>query len=516
MAKVLKLNTKQINPPLNTWEPESPEDLWYIYDGENVVAKYDEKIGKIKEATTLPIFFIKKNHYKNRMGDIVKHMNYFTKYYDLDRETYFAILTTKYYLDTHIDMPQKDFIELVLNRVISFNFIAKCKMMSCDLYTLNINDESSTKYNNTPKITNAQALQIVAVSFCFKIIIPLMLHFTNINTNFNPKIKTEYIQWFDRLFNMAIKKFEINDTPFYTSLCKFVIFRGEKMYRNNQVAFYQKKMLRGDTLEIYNDILMREVVCVKTLYKLDYTKSCVAFIDGVIHKFNMNYLKENFVSKPYEIDSKETSKDNDDSLSRAEAIEMATYKRDESLSMISDVNIKYVMDQLKHWYSGFDISEDEFDFYYNNFHINEISQFLFDNFYAEKFKDPYAVSQLNKNDTVYLVICMKKIFQLYKMYHLAQLCTARLYLKYKENIIKNSKFLESLTASKIYKDIISKKYSNLMELDLKENPIIKPLASMINGAYELVDYDPRINGYRLEHIDQKMISNDYMLFLSII
>ncbi len=507
--------TMQVNPELYEWQPTS-EEIYYIYDGENVKANYNGKIGKMEEISTLPIFYIKKNHYKARMTEITHVLNYFTRFYDIDKETFFAIMIAKYYCDTHLDIPQKDFINYLLANVITPSFVAKCKMMSCNLYKLNINSDSSGKFNNTPKITNAQAFQIVAVSFCFKMLTPLMLHFSNVNTNFNPSVKTEYLKWFNKLFNKAIKKFEENDTPFYTSLCKFVVFRGEKIARNNTTAFYQKKMLRGDTLELYNENLIKEVVCVKTLYKLDYRQSCVAFIDGVIHNYNMNYLKENFTSKPYEIDSEETSKDSDEALSHAEAMEMAMYKRDESAAMVADINNDYVMKEIRKWYDAFNISNEEFNFYYNNFYPNEINQSLFNDFYAGKFKDPFAVNNLNRSDTVYLLICMKKVFQTYKMFYLAQICTAQVFKKYKENIIKNGKYIERIENSQIYKEIISKKYSNLMELNIKENPILKPLATIINSTYTLVDADPEINGYKLEHLDQDAIADEYLLFLSII
>lgn len=511
----LKTIMSHKNPDLYEWTPDFDE-LYYKYDGENVVADYNGKVGKLEEISTLPIFFIKKTHYKTRMEMIVRHMNYFTHFYDLDRDTFFSMMTVKYYIDTHLDMKQTDFIEMVMDRIVTPSFISKCKLMSCDLYSLDINADSSGKFNSTPKITNAQAYQIVAVSFGFKILTPIMLHFANINKNFNPAVKTEYIKWFDKLFNLTIKKFEKDDVPFYTALCRFVVFRGEKLYRNNMTAFYQKKMLRGDTLELYNEQLIREVVCVKTLYKLDYRMSCVAFIDGVVHNFNTNYLKENFASKPYEIDSEDTSRDSDDSMSHIESMEQATYKRDESSAMVADINSSFIMNQLRNCYKAFQISDEEFKFYYDHFYPNTINQFLFTNFFYGKFKDPYAVANINREDTVYLLICMKKILQGKKLYHLAHICTAKVNARYKENLIKNSQFIEKVTSSQVYKEAIAKKYAALLELNMKENPLLKPLTSMINSSYELVDFDPEVNGIVIEHIDQDAVADEYNLFLSII
>lgn len=230
----------------------------------------------------------------------------------------------------------------------------------------------------------------------------------------------------------------------------------------------------------------------------------------------MNYLKENFASKPYEIDSEETSKDSDESLSHAEAMEMATYKRDESAAMIADINCEYVMGQIRKWYSAFKISDAEFEFYYNNFYPNEISTFLFNNFYGGKFKDPYAVTNINRKDTIYLLICMKKILQRYKMPHLAHLCTAQVFGKYKENSIKTAKYLENVLNSTSYKEIVSKKFAYISELNMKDNPILRPLKTILNSVYKLVDYDDVINGYELNHINADAVSDEYILFLSYI
>lgn len=509
----------QKNPDLYEWDP-GIDDLFYRYDGENVIADYDGKVGhlvgSIEDISTLPTFFIKKNHYKARMGEIVQHMNYFTKFYDLDRDTFFSMMSLKYLIDTNLDLKQPDFVVMIMDRIVTPAFIAKCKRMAFDLYKLNINADTTGKFNNTPKITNAQAFQIVAVSFSFKILTPIILHFSNINRNFNPMIKTEYLRWFDKIFNRVIKKFEINDVPFYNSLCKFIVFRGDKLFRNNPTAFYQKKMLRGDTIDLFNQVLIREVVCVKTLYKLDYRGSCVAFIDGVLHNFNSNYLKEKFISKPSEIDSDDSSRDSDESLSHAEALEMQTYKRDESAAMITDINTAYVMKMLREWYSALHVPEEEFQFYYKNFKPSEISEYLFNNFYASKFKDPFATANLNRPDTVYLIICMKKILQRYKMPYLAQICTAQIFGKFKKNMIKDSKSTEAFLESEMYREVISKKFANLMELPMKENPILQMRINIINSTYILLDTDEVLNGYHLEHFDITRVSNEYLAFLSMI
>ena len=76
--------------------------------------------------------------------------------------------------------------------------------------------------------------------------------------------------------------------------------------------------------------------------------------------------------------------------------------------------------------------------------------------------------------------------------------------------------MERITSSNVYKEIVSRKYSNIVELGMKENPILKTLETIINSVFTLVDYEPEINGYKLEHLDRDAIADEYLLFLSII
>ena len=77
----IETSERRAMPDLATWEPNYNE-VFYLFDGDVVVANYNQHVGLTEEKCTLPIFYIKKTHYKNKMQDIVHHMNYFTKFYD--------------------------------------------------------------------------------------------------------------------------------------------------------------------------------------------------------------------------------------------------------------------------------------------------------------------------------------------------------------------------------------------------------------------------------------------------
>ena len=162
-------------PDLISWVAEE-EDIYYKYENEVVVAMYD-KVGM--NDNPLSIFYINKNHYKQRMTDITHHINYFLKYYDIEKASFMATLSVKFIVDQNPAISQDAFRKLILERIITPSFISKCKRMANDLYSININTDTDGKYKNTPKITNGQARQIVALSFAYRIILPLCVHYSN-------------------------------------------------------------------------------------------------------------------------------------------------------------------------------------------------------------------------------------------------------------------------------------------------------------------------------------------------
>lgn len=502
---------KSDRPGVFDWRP-TPSQIYYSFEDEVVKAKY-EKVSLDKNSP-LSIFLIRKYHYKNRMDDIVLHMNYFLNFYDLDKESFMSTLSIKFIVDSNQTLSQEAFRNLILNRLVTPSFIGKCKMMAADLYSLNINTDSEGKFKSSPKITNAQARQIVALSFCYRIILPLCIHYTNISLSVGPK--TGYLKCFDKLFVEIMEKFEKDDTHVYTAICKFAKYRVDEEYNNNKTIWHQKKQLRGDTPELYLEDIIHEVVIVKTIYKLDYRRSCVSFIDGVIHRYNINYRKENYTSKPYEIDSADSSNDNDDYLSHGEALEMASYKIDESNMLLNDVNIKRVLQQLDRLYGKLPFAEGEFNFYYENVKINSVTQFMLHSFYSRYFHDSYAIYSISRTDTVKLMLYMKKYLQLTKMPILAQIVTAKIQGKYRDVMIKNTKFVEKLSGTSAYQNILRSKYQYLQELDKKDDPIIKKLSGLVNSTFEFVDFDPEINGFVYDDIDIDEFDDEFTLFLSII
>jgi hypothetical protein len=498
-------------PDLLSWK-SSKDDIYYVYENDVVRALYEERFN-LKPNTILSTYLINKNHYKDRMSDVVDHINYFLTFYDEEKELFISTLSVKFMIDQNPHLKQSTFKDLVMSRIITDSLMGKIKLMAHNLYTININTDKEGKYKSTPKITNDQAKQLVALSFCTRLILPLCIHYSNINVNF--KEKRDYIYCFNKIYLEIIEKFEKDDIKIFNSLCKFVKYRVDRSHSQDLLIWRKKAQLYGITKNLYLEELIHEVIIVKSLYKLTYNRSVVSFIDGIIFSYHLNFKHENFKYKPVEIDSEESSSDSDDYLSHAEALEMSIYRIDESNAMINDVNAKKVIHTIEEKFN-IEIPDDEFKFYYNNIKINTITQLFLHAFYSRYFKNSYAIYNLNKIETIRLLIYMKKYFQLRGMNLIAQVITARVKGRFKDNSIKNSKFIEKLQTSSVYTNIIKTKFRYIQELNPKEDLIIKKLSTIINSSFEFTDYNECINSIVYDDVNVDIIIDEFLLFLSII
>jgi hypothetical protein len=498
-------------PDLQNWI-QTKDDIYYVYENDMVRALYEERFN-LKPNTILSTYLINKNHYKDRMKDVVDHINYFLTFYDIEKELFVSTLSVKFMIDQNPNLKQSTFKDLVMSRIITDSLMGKIKLMAHNLYTININTDKEGKYKSTPKITNEQAKQLVAISFCTRLILPLCIHYSNTNSSF--KEKRDYIYCFNKIYLEIIEKFEKDDIKVFNALCKFVKYRVDRSYTADLPIWRKKAQLYGITKNLYLEELIHEVIIVKSLYKLTYNRSVVSFIDGIIFSYHLNFKHENFKVKPVEIDSEESSSDSDDYLSHAEALEMSVYRIDESNAMINDVNVKKVISSIDERFN-IEIHDDEFRFYFDNIKINPITQMFLHAFYSRYFKNSYAIYNLNKNETIKLLIYMKKYFQLRDMNIIAQIITSKIKGRFKDNSIKNSKFIEKLQTSSVYNNIIKSKFSYIHELNPKDDLIIKKLSTIINSTFEFIDYNEYINNMVYDDINVDLIIDEFLLFLSII
>lgn len=506
-------NTETIGeiPILADWEA-TPDTTFMEFKGDFVEARYDKYFG-MKKDNKLGFFIIKKNHYKDRMAGICQVNNYFLSYFDPEHELFQSVMTIKFIIDQKPNMSKQAFSKMLIKYVVTDRFIKKIKAMTDYLYKINIDTDSEGRYSSTPKITNEQAKLIVAISFAIRCILPICIHFSDTNNNFPNK--KDYISCFDKIIMKLIRKFEKDDIEVFSSICRFVKYRVDRFWNQDIGICLKKKQLYGITKEIYLEEVIHEVILVKSLYKLDYYRSVVSFIDGVIFSYHYNFKIENFKFKPIEIDAQENTDSDNDHLSHAEAIEMSVYRVDESNAMISEVNTKKVLKKIRKLFNV-TVLDEELEFYAENMKINPVTKLFLENFYSRYFHDVDAVNNVNRDVTIELLVYMKKYLMARGLPLIAQLCTAKVRGKYKENEIKNSKFIEKIKTSNIWNSIIQEGFSYIGDLSPKEDYLIKKMSSFVNSTFELVDFDTDDNGRVIEDIPQDQLIHEFSIFLSII
>lgn len=505
-------DSTNVIPMLLDWTP-NPEDLYMEFKGEFVQAHY-EKLGLAGD-NKLSVYVIKKDHYKKRMDDICNVINYYLTFYDTDLELFHAMMSVKFVIDQKPNMETKAFRKFLIEQVVTKGFISRIKEMTRHLYTINIDSDVEGKYKSTPKISNDQARLITALSFAIRCVLPVCVHYSDTNIHLMNKNKQDYIPCFDKIIVKIIRLFEKDDIPVLNTIENFVRYRVERSWKADFGMCFKKKQLYGTTMELYLEEVIHEIVLVKSLYKLEYNRSVVSFIDGVIFNYHGNFKIEKFKFKPIEIDQQETMDDDSERLSHAEAIEMASYRIDESIALINDVNTKKVLEQIKHKFN-IPVSDEELEFYYNRMVINPVTKLFVSTFYNRFFHDPDATLNLSRETIILLIVLMKKYLQYSGMVLIPQLCTAKVRGKYKENSIKNSKFIEKRKTSDIWNSIIDKKFSYVSQINPKEDIINKRFSTFVNLQFEFVDYEGPDDGMIYEDIDQDLIIYEFSLFLSII
>ena len=510
------------HPKLHDWIP-TEEDEFFIQDGASIIAKYERlsEIGYREE--TLCTYLIVLQHFVSRMPDILKHMNYFIKYYDPEDEFLMSYLSLKFIIDTKAKiMTSKTLKSYILNRIMTESFMDNIQRMVDDLYTINIDTDKGGNYRSTPKITNEHAKVILAVSFTIRLLMPACIHFSNVcpavySTPDNKKKKTGYISCFVTIFMAIIRKFEKRTIPIYGAICKFVEYRVNKRSNSDALMLEKKKQIHGDNLETYLSSLIHEVLIVKSLYKIDYEQSVVSYFDGIIMKNYKQFKSEKFKNKPVELSSDDAQKDNkdDDFLSHAEALEMSIYRVDETNPILTKANSSKVLEQLRRDFN-IPIDQDELDFYDENVNGNDTAQKLLHMFYSNFFHDSTAINLIPREDIIYLLVVLKKFLQMKGMVLLPQICTATVRGKYKENTIRNRRFTEKYESSAIFQHELKEKLKYVEQLNPKESPPRKILSTMINSTFIWVDYDPEINGKENSEIDIDTIIHEYEMFLLLI
>lgn len=507
-------------PKLNDWVPEEEDIVFEIVPNTNKIRAALYKCKSLEDAPDelkeklmlLSTFSIKWKHYMQRMEDITKVINYFIKFYDDDDEYMMALMSLKYHVDSDRCRDVQAFQTMLLHTLVTDTMTEKINKMICDLEPANIETDKSTSYKSTPKLTNEDAHNILLLSYYFRFILPITIHWFNLPSTVGIENGKNYIQTFVCIFKCVVEKIGEGTINVYILIKQLINHRIEKKFNSDAIIHEKKKEKNGATDASYCNELSDEILLVKSLYKIDYSKSVVSYIDGIIRQNYMQYNVENFKIKTVGISAEEITKDADDGFSHLESIEMKTYRVNDGNNIIENANIELALNKIGVRFN-IEIPNEQLDWY--NEHIttiNPLAKYFITYFYQKFFGESSFIDLLDRRTTIKLILIMKFFLELRGFKIIPQICTASMVIE-KESAIKNRKFNEKFENSQINNEIMANKFSYIKEIIGKDDIIKKYVSSIINSTFTLVDESPKLNGLVCSNLKQDDVIDEFCQFL---
>ena len=499
---------------VDEWSPNE-EDNIVKPDGKLMIIPFD-KLFKREYIESINTFIIKKDSYVKRLNNIIKkdkntniksieygichYINYFLKFYDTNYEILFAYIKLKYLIDNKsTSIKLNAFIKLIYSILFTDSIISKISNMVEDNYYIEVSKKTDKKYNEAMKFTTEHAKIMMKISMSMKLMVPVMFHY--INSNNLGKDKNYIFLFYQDLFNLYDKDVDIYNKLYMSTLAK-VNF----VYTKNKGIWEQREIFGTDPL-LYINVLLKDKIISETMFKYTFNKNIISFNSVVLDKQLGYFLIEPYDYTPIELSNLKDS----EGLSGLDKLEMNSSKIDESLIILSSINIKKTIKKIKKQIN-INITKEELQFYKKHFKFNKFQvQLIFYN-YAKYFGGYRDLNLLTRTQFLELMILLKKKLQILGNIYLPQILSANI-TKLNSRTIQNSKFLSKIENSSTYQVLIKEKFNTLEELN-KSNLILKILSTAINSTFTYVDYDNKDKLNQQIEINEDVLSDEILSLLN--
>lgn len=525
---------------------QSPYINW-VETEENTICMDDKKLfifqfDKVFDDPNLEMynkFQIKKQSYVqinksekvSKLSIIVKYINCFMDLYDDDKELATAYFKLKYVIDkerlynlSNIDA----FIDLLyrvlftetmiekIHRICDESFIDDIEASTDEKYKMDLN-----KHQESLEFTNEHMRILLKISFAMKIMAPVMFHFININM-----IKLEsddmlLYRFYERLFSMFSDTVNI-----YNKLFVYVKAKVIDCKSHNKLSFEQQEIFGVDQYSVMNDFVKTKIIS-ENLFKYEFPKvwnnktnkfaeNIVGFNKTIV-KFQLFYFrKKNFEQKPVEVTSAKTSSDG---LSGQDKLEMLQNKIDETLTILSDINIAMTLDKLRKTID-IPISKEEIDYHMKHWSPSPIQSILINNYFGKYFGNQRDLNLATRREKVELALLMKKHLLLdVSISDKANVATSILPFILTGNLmdttitkpVKNIKFMNRIKDSHLWEELINHKYR--MYTQRKPQEILDKICKLITNSFTYVCYDNQdLLGEEII-VDEDILADEVLFFL---
>lgn len=469
--------TKEGFVPVDKWV----EDEVYIYpSGRIMVVPFGKYIEGMKDGE----FIIYKNNYSNRLLDyyskdelakpineqepdkgICHYINYFLKFYDTDKELIYAYFRLNYLINKKNNgIDEKQFIHLIHQTIFTKTMIEKLTKMVDDNYEVDVETSDET-YEQA--FTNEHTKALLRISIAMRLMIGPLFHYLCSNglTKEPLIIYRFYLPLFDTLSP---------ESDIFNKLWVTIMKRVNKTLRSAMWDMYEAL---EEEPQSRIETMMKQVIITDTMFKYSFTKNPIHFNAVIVARQLRNFFKDEFEFKPQEVS---TIKD-DNGLSAVDVLEMNSNKIDESLIVLSRLNIEQAIEKF-----ASDVTEDEINYYKKYLKLDKFQTEMINYFYS-KYMGYNDLNFLDRTQLYTLMIALKKRLQEMDFLYLPILLTSTIDTK-SERMINNQKFTQKVVNSDIYQNMMKNKFSVISEDENRQKVIIKIISTFLNSKFKLVDY----------------------------
>lgn len=486
------------------WDIPEEYKIFKIKD-KSIIVEFDKHF-KVKPV--LNTFYLRyKDSYISKLGLITHYINYFLNFYDEDGELLLNYFYMKYHLDVNMNndpRPRKEFIRLIYTSLITPSIYEKVKRMVDENYRIDLSQTNTEniKYSESLEFTNVHAKLLLTISVIIKILIPIILHYItlykdkkeihNLSMYYKPIFdiieEQEHVNLYGKLFNSINVKVNLSETK-------------------NKIIWDKYEVEQEDTATYTKELLDKNII-VDNVFKYLFIKNIIAF-NSVIIDTQLDF----FVIKNLNINMREINTEKDsEGLSSLDKLEMNTIKIDESLVVLSKINIKQTIKRIKRELC-IDIDKEEKEFYKQYMTITPIGRSLLFYFYAKYFDGYRDLKSITKSQYIDLMILMKRVLEIRGDIYLPQILSADISGRINARTIHNSKLLEKITSSEAYDRMIKDKYSTLNGMG-KSDVIISLLSTLINTQFTYCDYDIQEKFGQEIEVDFDTLSQEFLSFVN--
>ena len=507
-------------PNIDTWSRE-PEESYAYSDGKNLILNIEKILpmslsrmsDKEKEGILhLKTFIIDRKLFYKKTDLIAQYVDYFTEFFDEDKELPLAYLSIKEAIDSsHKSMTPLEFLKTLMEKFFTGTAVKRniYKMVSAN-YNLDVTIDPKTgrSFNGIYDFTNDEAKILLAISVFMKFTIPITSQYINTNTmisddELSDLVTDVFVESFYRMGNY----YGVDVDELLVKLYMFTEKKIAKHYGLNQLLWNQQCALRGLTESMHVDTILIKHLLANNMFKFRFDESIINFMKSIVETqliCTINRLK--YKANPVRIDN-----DKDyNGLTGTDKLYQSMSKMDESSVIRCAKSIEYEINLLTKELG--EISDEEHDWYYNHYvTTEEFHKMMVDYFYAGVFGGFLECKNVSSDQYVDLMIwCKRKLIRDgYK--ELPYLISSNLKGRMSQRLLQNSRYITKYQSSSTYKNMMENTYSCI---DPKEDdPVLSIISKVINNIFTYNEYDDQEKTGEVIEFNEDVISDEIMNFI---